>query len=157
MSLSDWTASGTSGTPPELDASVKYAGNSSVKFTVQYESTTQLTHNTFLENRAQIICWTRYNDQHGTPRVNMPSYGNLDCKGTNIDTWYKWRLSYWYESATDTKWGRRELWTGGEWVQQGTDTNFGSGAPSNCALILSAINIGAPYKLAWFDELEVYS
>lgn len=123
MSLSDWALVGYG----ELDAAVKYAGNSSMKLRNRSGGTSTLTHNTFSENQAQVILWTRYHEVFGTGTgqyINMAAYGNISCLPTQEDVWQKWRITFWYDSGSNTKFGRRELWTGGEWIQQGQRHKF---------------------------------
>ena len=157
MSFADWVKSGA-GTS-DLDAAIKYAGNSSLCHRITSVGGTRIaTHNTFSETQVQIILWVRQNVKHHTVHayVALSSYGTLECTVATTDTWEKWRQSFWYDSVNDIKWGRCEKWIAGEWTQQGTDTNFGADAPSAGALSLRwTSGVGTNY--AWFDELEIYS
>lgn len=165
MSFTDWTITGT-GTCT-LDGSTKYAGNSSLYLYVTDTSNVELTHNTFSRNQAQVTVYVRYN-QSGSGtwytrnlNVNLSTYGNLSAFATATETWERWRFTFWYDTVANIKWGRTEKWDGASWVQQGTDSNFGSGSPANGSLSFqTATSSGFPYTrtiYAWFDELEVYS
>lgn len=146
-----------------LDGTVKYSGVSSLKLTAnQYTSGwSKAKHNTFLEPQAQVISWI-YTQKYGTvnPRINISSYGDLTCVTSADSTWERFKVSFWYDIGSNTKWGRIERWSGSEWIQIGTDTNLGSGSPA--AGTLSLISRGNTGLLSscyscWFDEVEVYS
>lgn len=159
MVFTDWTLTGYG--VSSLDTSVKYAGPSSLKIHLRYichVCTAYFTHNTFSANKTQVILWTRYTIEanYGYLRVNHSSYGDLDCTPSAQSEWQKFRLSFWYDSQNNIRWGRIEKWDGSSWVIQGTDINFGTGAPSNGSIQLQLYNYYANIT-GWYDELEVYS
>lgn len=155
MVFTDWTFSGTGS--GALDASIKYAGSSSYKSTVLPWGSNTLTHDTFLEPQAQAIFWTRV---VGTNIINVKSvvnhseYGDLECPSTATSTWEKFKVVFWYDIGSNTKYGRIYRWDTGAWVQHGADTNFGSGSPA-----AGTISIGQwsnrDNTYVWFDEVEV--
>jgi len=160
MVFADWTRTGSG--VGELDGSVKHAGNSSYRAEpFPGLDPNVLTHDTFSEPQAQITLWTikASSSSHCGQVVNHTEYGSLSCLPDVIDTWQRWRLTFWYEAATNTKWGRIEKWINTAWVQQGADdTNFGAGSPSSGALSLriSYGNYpGGATAFMWFDEVEV--
>ena len=158
--FADWVFAGT-GTGA-LDTSEKYAGNSSYKVVLSDpgSKSNTLTHNSFLQPQAQVILWVR--NSYGTTavsrsaQVGLSTYGFVTCLPEK-NVWAKYRASFWYDIASNTKWGRVERWIGSAWVQQGTDYNFGTGSPAAGSLILKT-SVGFTYGISlWFDEVEVYS
>ncbi len=156
MVFADWT-SGTT----------KYNGTSRFRGRCHTYSSggpyyAKLQHNTFLQNQAQLIFWAR--SEYLTfvnPYAGHVSYGNVPLANSANDTWERFRVTFWYDATTNTKWGRGERWSGSAWVQIGSDVNFGVGSPSNGSIYLMSYTTtggGVPYyKDCWFDELEVYS
>lgn len=160
MAFADWTHSGSG--VASLDGAVKHAGNSSYKAEpFPGIPPNVLTHDTFSEPQAQIVLWTRKasGNEHCQQVVTHSEYGNLSCLPDVIDTWQKWRLTFWYEAAANTKWGRIEKWINSTWEQIGEeDTNFGAGSPSSgsVALTISYGNYpGGSDAYMWFDDVEV--
>lgn len=156
MVLADWTFSGT-GTGI-LDASTKYAGNSSYQsFIAVQDATNSLTHDTFSEPQAQIICWARLAGQstfNVKAYINHSSYGDLQLSFSAMSTWEKFKAVFWYDAGANTKFGRIYRWTDSAWVQQGSDTNFGAGSPSAGSIVLKQwCNRVDTY--VWFDEVEI--
>ena len=154
MVLTDWTFTKQYTGTGTLDASIKYAGNSSYKSHADADWT-KLTHNTFSETQTQIILWTRADSLSATQTINLSTYGNLSVLPTVINTWEKYRVSFWYDTTTNIKWGRVEQWIAGAWSQIGSDINFGAGSPTTGSLML--YHQSGSFVNAWFDELEVYS
>lgn len=160
MVYTDWTFSGAGSS--ELDGGTKYAGNSSCRLILSSISGTgTLTHNTFSESQAQIIAWIRKDEHSATyraiPKVNLSGYGSIDVSSYLADAvWSKFRLSFWYDTPDDIRWGRIEEWVDSAWVVQGSDINFGAGSPSvgTLSLILTTNSVNYA-KYAWFDEVEV--
>lgn len=159
MSFSDWTLTG-SGALAELDSSIKYEGNSSLKM---YRSslswaTISLTHDTFSETEAQIVFWGYVSIQPSNQynAVNMSSYGDISCwLIQGHETWEHFRTTFWYDADNDTKYGRLEMEVASVWVQQGNDINFGTGSPALSDLVLKARVFGDTH-LVYFDYVEVY-
>jgi len=168
MVLADWTLSwnnlgGGTGFNPTLDAAIKYAGNSSLKcYTNEFNAGgySRATHITFSETRAQLIVWARSETKsNAMPYVGHASYGILECTNSADATWERFKVSFWYDASSLTRWGRVERWNGAAWVQIGTDTNFGAGAPAAGAIFIESYKLLTQfvYTSNWFDELEVYS
>ncbi|MDP2754429.1 MAG: hypothetical protein Q8P40_08575 [Nitrospirota bacterium] len=163
MVFADWTVGGldgAEGVEVVLDAATKYAGNSSVRFRVRNTYHSKLTHNTFSKTQTQLILWVYTNvTTHQNISANLASYGSRLMTVASNTTWEKHRVSFWYDTTTNTKWGRDERWVASAWVQIGTDTNFGSGSPAASALSLrtDGIVVGSSNNYTWFDEVEVYS
>ena len=162
MVFADWTHSGN-GTAA-LDGSIKYAGNSSCRLALSgINGTVYLTHDTFLEPHAQVILWVRKYEYGSTwksyPRIILSGYGNMDMSAyTTNETWAKFKVTFWYDTSANTKWGRLEKFVDSSWAQQGNDTDFGSGSPAASTLALIVYASASAYnKYAWFDEVEVYS
>jgi hypothetical protein len=154
MVLADWTFSGTgTGT---LDTVVKYSGASSYKGLPSYANQNELVHDTFSETHACIIAWVQ-TDYRSNAYINHSSYGTLECSPTSYDTWQRWRITFWYDSTNNTKWGRRERWDVSDWVQVEGDTDFGSGAPAAGSIKLMNSTPNGYTKPSWFDEVEVSS
>ena len=167
MVFADWTFTNINGISScALDASEKYTGTSSAKFSIGNYVTTpraRLTHDTFSEPHVQLIGWVRTNiGQYGsipTGNVRHSSYGTLSTTTykTN-ETWERFRFTFWYDISANTRWGRLEKYVTSEWVQQGADTNFGSGSPSAGTIALEGTGLLArTIQAVWFDEVEVYS
>lgn len=163
MVFTDWTFSGNGSAA--LDSSTKYAGVSSLKFSRTGTSGDSYeTHNTFSSNQMQVILWTRTQiSAEGwafpTLYVGLSTYGYISATPSVRDEWQKFRVSFWYDSTTNTKWGRTEKWSGSAWVQDGYDTNLGADSPTNGSLILRhyhTANTSLHWSYGWFDELEVY-
>lgn len=158
MVFIDWTFSGVgTGT---LDPAVKYAGTSSYKaYMSGTQGTSALTHDTFSEPRATVIAWVRVHYQstiNTKTIINHSSYGDLQMYVSAIDTWEKLKVMFWYDIESNTKFGRVYKWSGTDWTQYGTDTNFGAGSPAAGSIALkvwSNLNDAE----AWFDEVEIYS
>jgi hypothetical protein len=153
MVFADWTFSGTGS--GDLDASVKYSGNSSYKASPAYGAQNALTHDTFLEPQATIILWTRTEYKSST-HVRLSTYGTIDCSPTSYDTWEKQRVTFWYDANSNIIWGRHERWVASAWVFV-ADTNFGTGSPSAGDLVLIGSTPTGYTKSSWFDEVDVYS
>ncbi len=162
----DWTPGGNGGSAT-LDGVTKYAGSSSMKFTSQggyFVNTITLTHNTFSSNKVQVICWARtsqYSVSYNIIKITHSSYGALIPTNSAMNTWDKFRVTFWYDNTTNTKWGRVERWDGTNWILLGGgDVNCGVGSPSAGTLSLELHykgTSGSAYGYGWFDELEVYS
>ena len=158
MVFADWTVIGSGSAT--LDTGVKYAGNSSVKLTspTATKVDTKLEHNTFLQTQCQIVFWMRssYYFSGINYGISFIPYGYVNLQGyETLNTWEKWRLTFWYDISANTKWSRIERWSGSVWEQQGTDYNWGSGSPTTGKLRLRTYQertFGT-----WFDEVEVYS
>jgi len=162
MVFINWTAT-TNAATSILDAIIKYAGASSwsaIKSGTGTGPWATLTHNTFSETKAQVIAWGRTQAQSNTGiAIYHSSYGNLVCTTPTDSTWYRFKASFWYDTTTNIKWGRVEIWNGSTWAQiGGGDTNFGTGSPSVGSIALKmTISVGLPIVAIWFDEVEVYS
>ena len=165
MGFADWTFSSITGTQScGLDGTTKYAGNSSARMSfASFVSTTlaRLTHDTFLEQTAQLVGWVRHNaGNYGSVadcRVRLSTYGAIGTAAyAGLDTWEKFRFTFWYDIASNTRWGRLEKFISSAWVQHGGDINCGTGSPSAGEISLEArcVNYRGGEK-AWFDELEV--
>lgn len=167
MVFADWTFTQVTGTAAwALDAATKYAGNSSAKISLySYSSPTvaRATHDTFSEPMAQVICWVRHNTgNYGSIadcKIRLSTYGAIGTASyATVDTWEKFRFTFWYDVTTNTKFGRLEKYVGAAWVQQGSDTNFGTGSPSSGQISLEGrCEDYRGGEKAWFDEVEVSS
>jgi len=73
----------------------------------------------------------------------------------NENEWVKFKVTYWYDATSNTKWGRIEKWIDSAWVQQGGDINYGAGSPAAGSLSLKMVASSAHEGRAWFDEVEV--
>ncbi len=162
MVFIDWTVSGVGSAA--LDATVKYAGNSSCKLTIPQSTTgnCNFTHNTFSGSQVQVILWHKssgyYGLRYGDVLVGLTSYGYLSVKYGEDENWLKYKVSFWYDANSNTKWGRVERWDGSTWIHVGGDVNLGIGSPSAGSLVLRSkldLVYGAPVD-RWFDEVEVY-
>lgn len=154
MVFADWTFSGTGS--GALDSSIKYAGSSSYKSTVLPWGSNTLTHDTFLEPQANVIFWTRVvgtSTSNVKAVINHSIYGDLECTSTATSTWNQFKVVFWYDLGSNTKFGRIYIWDGA-WTQQGTDTDFGSGSPTS-----GTIGIGQwsnrDNTYVWFDDVDV--
>jgi hypothetical protein len=149
-SLNDWTEE--TGVSATLSTTEKYAGNSSVQVLLGGTGSVGIIRGS--NQQAIILVWI-YEPlgQAGTPLVGHLSYGNLTTDPPNADEWTRFRVSFWYDSPNNTRWGRVERWTGSAWTQVGTDTNIGTGSPSANSIRLgrSTISTGS-----LFDECNVY-
>lgn len=171
MTYTDWTITGNNGSC-SLDATTKYTGNSSLQEAVLRGdgAYVNLTHNTFSQTQTQLIFWFRNTaDISNGPYtggvrgyVNHSSYGDIPINVLSYNTWEKYRISYWYDLSTNTKWGRIERWDNTNWIQVNADYNFGANSPSISSIKLKTTGFytglssyGTGY--CWFDELEVYS
>ena len=153
MAFKDWTFRGTgTGT---IDPTVKQAGNSSYKALPAYASANELEHNTFLEPRAMVICWTRA-DYKSSTSINHSSYGTINCTPSGWDVWERQRVTFWYDAQNNIRFGRRERYVGGAWIQV-EDVEFGSGTPTAGTIKLMNSTPTGYTKPSWFDEVEVYS
>lgn len=158
MVLADWTCSGI-GTCI-LDASIKQVGNSAVKINTPPNTagSTLLTHDTFLEMQAQVIAWARMftEGDYAKPMINLSGYGDADLYPYMIEeTWAKFKVSFWYDISSDTKWCRIEKWIDSAWVLQGNDDNMGAGSPASGTLALKIYSSSTYSGYVWFDEVEV--
>jgi hypothetical protein len=152
-SLSDWTVNTGSAS---LDSSIKYSGNSSCKLSGNLGA--NISRNNFSVHQLKMIGWLRdkfsgaFTDIH----IQHPGYGDIYLVPSlpAIDTWYKYRFTYWYDSPNDTQWGRIERYSAGSWVQEGADDNKGSGSPSSGTIKLCK---QSGSESCWFDDVEVYS
>lgn len=158
-SYGDWTFAGNGS--GALDSSVKYAGASSyrsIPHTIYSYGTNTLSRNSFSCQQLRVILWARavVTAAWITVSIRHPSYGDLNIIYTNgtVD-WTKFRVSFWYDSASNVRLGRIESWNGSSWIQVGSDTNFGTGSPSADTVVLKVYGTNA--STAWFDELEVYA
>lgn len=165
MVLIDWTLSADTipwSQLPVLDAAIKYSGSSSLKCYANSASTrySRAQHTTFSESQLQLIAWT-YSESISkvVPRVSLASYGALVLTNSANNTWERFKVSFWYDSNSNTKWGRVERWNGAAWVQIGSDTNFGVESPAAGSMYIEGrgISDGAASYSVWFDEVEVYS
>lgn len=159
MVFSDWTVTGT-GTGL-LDSGIKYAGNSSYRARLNDYQDVVLTHNWFSQPQAQLIFWTRFdftsNASNRAQHVKLSDYTWVNCHNYTRQTWDKFKVTFWYDIPTNTKWGRSEIWDGSNWVQKGSDINCGAGAPIPSSILLrAAVSSTVDYRV-WWDELEVYS
>ena len=169
MVFADWTVTDTAGASgtASLDGIVKYAGNSSCKMYINeaafVDYSTYLTHNFFSQPQAQVEFWIYSASQYPehTPYIRHVSYGYVPISYLyrTASTWEKFRVTFWYDLTTNTKFGRLEKWVSGAWVQQGSDTGFGTGSPTAGTIALRVRNAYEPnYTFTcWFDEVEVYS
>jgi len=177
-SFSEWTTSGD--VTGALDSSTKYAGNSSYgasksfPYKVGVNSIADLTRNNFTCSKICLIAWVKtyatssYGTGYSTAILRHPSYGDFTIQqaaatDTTVNNpWEKFRVWLWYDAASNTKFGRLEKWVTDAWVQQGTDTNFGSGASTEQSLTLrfrfqrASYASGSGSGSAWFDEVETY-
>lgn len=158
MAFADWTFSGDGS--GSLDTAIKYSGNSSYKSYLSGQRDTNiLKHNTFLESQATVILWAR-SETAGAhwirSYVNLSTYGDLQLVLRVDDTWEKFRVRYWYDIASNTKFGRIERYISSVWTQYGVDISFGSGAPAAGQIGLKQYNETTTTNV-WFDEVEVYS
>lgn len=156
MVFADWTFSGT-GTGI-LDSAIKYSGSSSYQsFIAVMSATNSLTHDTFSEPQAQVICMTRLSGLSALnviAYVNHAEYGDLQLSTSAMSTWDKFKVVFWYDLGSNTKFGRVYIWDTSAWVQQGTDTNFGTGSPSAGSIALKQwCNRTNTY--VWFDDVDV--
>lgn len=166
MVFADWTFSGDGS--GALDASEKYAGNSSYRSVLSGATNNEnnLTHDTFLQPKAQIVLWSRWYCADSvspyfytaSPKVVLSTFGSLNLQPyMAVNTWTKFRVTFWYDVSANSKFGRIEEWIGSVWVQQGTDTNFGAGSPSPGTLALNGLVSANRTSYVWFDEVEVHS
>jgi hypothetical protein len=157
MAFGDWTV--TSGSWALYSAD-KYAGNSCVQGAATVNSTDQYLSRGS-SSQYQVILWVRSYAPGGDTtysKVRHPSYGTLtlQSKSGGLSDWEKFRVSFWYDSGANTKFGRIEKWVTDAWVQQGTDTNFGTGSPAASTIQLVTYRT-YPGCYSLFDELEVYT
>jgi len=175
-SYSEWTFAGAGS--GALDPSVKYAGTSSYKSSLNPNyvgtPTNTLTRDAFSCSQLRVILWRRHSvtcksgagdNITGDQYVRHPGYGDVllshiynDTPGSTVtNDWKKYRVSFWYDSASNTRFARREYWDGSQWVQDGADVNIGSGAPTAGSIVLKHTAMGGGWSYAWYDELEVYT
>lgn len=167
MVFTDWTFSIVAGSGScALDTVTKYAGNSSAKMSIGNHVNApilRLAHDTFLEPQARVIGWFRrqVGSSGSIPRSNVyhSSYGSIDTLAyATSATWEKLKFAFWYDTDANTRWGRLEKYVDSAWVQQGDDTNFGTGSPSAGAISLEGKGVNQKSSQAvWFDEIEVYA
>jgi hypothetical protein len=176
MAFVDWTFahSGGGSSSGVLDTSEKEAGNSSYESILGPDDFTNyntLTRNSFTCQQMQVILWRRHarTSTGGVSDpaylyIRHPSYGDLQIStlsGTQtLSDWTKYRVSFWYDSGANTKFGRIEYYDTDHWVQVGSDTNFGTGVPDAAGIFLKnakSYTGSTCNSLGWFDELEVYS
>lgn len=164
----DWTCSvAGANSSCSLDGTTKYAGTSSFRARVHTQSGvssySKLQHNTFSQPQAQLIFWAYYTVRFNNivrPYPGHTSYGEVPLSNSATGIWERFRVTFWYDAGTNTKWGRGERWNGSAWIQIGGDISYGAGSPANGSIYLKAFtNTGgaASYEDYWFDELEVYS
>lgn len=160
MVFSDWTFSKTGAMASGgLDAAVKYSGNSSYKAYMFYQEIAYLTHNSFLNNKAEIICYCRKQKhmyQIPIAKIGHSAYSDVQVSPENENTWQKVKASFWYDIGTNTKWARGERWNGTAW-ETVQEINCGAGSPSNGSIRLIGQETGNGSGYVWFDEVEVYS
>lgn len=167
MVFGEWTGA-VDGTHT-LDPSEKHAGNSSYKVTFGAGTNyATLTHNTFSATGFQVTLWTKASIVGGSATFNVasgvqhPSYGIQQCStaiyGNGESVWEKWRITFWYDATANVKWARREKWTAGAWVQQGSDTSMGSGAPAAGSIVLYSDWYASPVtsQNCWYDEIDIH-
>ncbi|MEM2258040.1 MAG: hypothetical protein QXV39_07995 [Candidatus Caldarchaeum sp.] len=160
MTFLDWDHVCEGQTTVALDAEWKYAGNSSLR----HSGTGRVvsSRKNFSASEVRVEVWISascigYWGTHGTAIVFHPSYGELQLlrmEVTGKPPFVKKRATFWYDSPNDTRWGRVEVWNGEEWVQEGYDVNFGTGAPAAGTIsLIGSMNSGT----VWWDEVEVYT
>lgn len=178
--LTDWFPSGSAqGISWGLDTGIKAGGTSSYLCNwsehVNYSPVRDCYSERvgFAAAEVMVIGWARVSGGGGQVgeyfdnRIYHPSYGDIVILSANVyggKDWTKFRATFWYDPAADTKFGRLELWDGADWVQQGNDINFGRGAPAADTIKLHAYFYGYNDFItnwdvsasAWWDELEVY-
>lgn len=158
MAFAEWTFSGIgAGT---LDASVKYAGSSSYRSLMSgAQGTSALTHGEFSEPQAMVILWSRaagLSTLNTIPKINISSYGDIALPLSTLGTWEKFKVVFWYDVGSNTKFGRVYKWGVTDWLQHGSDTNFGAGSPAAGSISLKHTT-NRDNQAVWFDEVEVYS
>jgi len=161
MTFTDWDYSGDSGNDASLDTGKKVEGNGSLRLNINASGSEVATRKNFSSTQLQVILYTATQARSvDTTRlsssVSHTSYGSIGCLSGTAD-WTRFRVTFWYDSTTNTRFGRLEKWDSStnSWVQQGNDVNFGTGAPAPGSLQL----IGYANYLAWiwFDDVYVYT
>jgi hypothetical protein len=166
MSFTDWTFETSARTDfgfqatYSLDVSTKIEGNGSLKTYIStgaYYATVKATRNNFSSTQLQVVLYVRVSSTSCPGQVGHSSYGNATLPASAANTWDRFRVTFWYDSTTNTKFIRVERWdpSTNSWVQQG-DTNAGTGAPAagSFYLYFSGSNTTAT---AWFDDIYVYT
>jgi hypothetical protein len=175
MGFIDWTLATNNGGTASLDTTNKHAGTSSAMLYVSSKGLSPLAFVTFSRNdlvrqNVCVILWARARSVRVTGSANAsayaeighPSYGFLTLLTASINSiaeWAKFRVWFWYDAIAGSRIGRVEEWINDAWVQQGSDTYFGTGesVPDTIVLRLEEGNdVYASYGEAWYDELEVY-
>ena len=105
--------------------------------------------------QATILVWV-YEPRTTEQRIGHLSYGNLNALENLSAVWWRLRISFWYDSANNTRWGKIEKWVIDHWVQWGTDTNFGIGVPALNPIRLGNKGSSSIYEYAYYDDIEVY-
>lgn len=159
MAFADWTFAGDG--QGELDPSIKYAGNSAYR---TQNSTNgginTLTHNTFSGAQAQVVFWARYSYDGAAAKlqqiVRLSTYGDVNVTPylPTVGTWYKMRVTFWYDAASDTKFSKIEKWVDSAWVEQ-LVKNMGAGAAGVGNIVLKSTSESSVTKYGWFDEVEI--
>lgn len=139
----------------------KYAGNSS--FQAAHTSVANAFLGRGTMTTARVILWARTYRALGSiaTYIYHSSYGYVklqDLTSGAITDWEQFRVSFWYDAASDTKFSRLEKNISGSWVQQGTDTNCGTGTPSaNSIQLNSGVTLNNAGNYSLFDEIYVYA
>jgi hypothetical protein len=148
-----------------LDPDTKIEGNSSLKIYVSGGGATggphvKATRKNFSATSVQVVLYAR-TDNTGTvlyKRVGHPSYGDFELPFSAANTWDRFRLTFWYDISTDTKFVRVERWdpNTNSWVKQGDDRNAGTGAPTAGSIYLY-VETRYTSGNTWFDDIYVYT
>ena len=149
MSLDEWTKTAGAWV---LDSGTKHSGNSSVKTSNQNAI---LSRGSYHQAKISAYFFTVVaGSEMAKIGFKHNSYGELLGQSEATQGWHRYKATFWYDGANDTKWGKIEKWVDPDWVQIGTDTNFGAGSPNAdyVALITKAI-AGAMFM----DDIECYA
>ena len=143
MTFADWTYVGVWA----ADTTYKHEGNAALL--LKANATAQRKN--FSATQLQIVFWALCPAGNETPTVNLSSYGDLGF--TPPSGWNKIRYTFWYDSTSDLRLGRKEKWDSStnSWVKQGDDVVFGTGAPSAGTLTLKSNG-----DIRW-DDIYVYT
>lgn len=161
MAFLDWDYE-TSYCSVSLDAATKYEGNASLRFTVTKDRVTawaKATRKNYSVSQLRVVFRAlRMNCDSGY--LFHPGYGILSYRPyLDYGVWQRFRLSFWYDAGTNTRWGRVEREENGSWVKKENDTNFGTGSPASGSFYFygQIYWITVPYNFHWLDAVEAYS
>ena len=151
MTITDWEFNGNFA----LDTGTKIEGNGSLKIWAGSGPTTWVSRKNFSATQLQVVLYLKAS-MGASPfdvRVLHGSYADLVLVNGSID-WTRFRVTFWYDSTTNTKFARIETWdpSTNSWVRQGNDVNCGTGTPAPNTIGFNIYN-----GTAWIDDVYVYT